>query len=134
MLLFVAYSKPSNLNSQLAPDIAGKPNHYDGYDEAKNVPHISFDAYQNAESATKKFVRKMLVDGLREQFNKFKESFTQFADDEGFVREGIVYCGAASPDENANNIPSNYKQNTGLLIENDGIGDSSSFNESNVCS
>jgi len=134
MLLFVAYSKPFNLNSQRATDIAGKPVHHDGYDVAKNVPHISFDAYENAEAATKKFVRKMLVDGLREQFNKFKESFTQFADDEGFVREGIVYCGADSPNENGNNVPNDYKQNTGLLIENDGIGDFDSFNETNVCS
>ena len=135
MLLFVAYSKPSNLNSQLAPDIAGKPDHHDGYDIAKNVPHISFDAYQNAEAATKKFVRKMLVDGLREQFNKFKESFTQFADDEGFVREGIVYCGAASPaGQNPNPPNETYKPNTGRLIENDGVGDSEAFNETNVCS
>jgi len=134
MLLVVACSKPSNLNSQLAPAIAGKPTHHDGYNSTKLVPHISFDAYQNAEAATQKFVRKMLVDGLREQFNKFKESFTQFADDEGFVREGIVYCGAASPAINGNDVPSDYNQNTGLLIESDGVGDSSSFNETDVCS
>ena len=133
-LMFVAYSKRPILNSQLAPDIAGIPVHQDGYNQTKNVPHISFDAYQNAEAATKKFVRKMLVDGLREQFNKFKESFTQFADDEGFVREGIVYCGAASPAGQNENPPALYKQNTGLLIENDGVGDSEAFNETNVCS
>ena len=130
-LLFVAHAERQGLKSQKATDIAGSPEHHvTGYDHKDDVPHISFDAYANAEVATKKFVRKMLVDGLREQFNSFKESFTQFADDEGFVREGISFCGAPS----TNAIPSEYKPNTGRLIENDGVGDSESFNETGVCS
>lgn len=133
-LIVGATSTGTVLKTQNANDIAGNPVHHDGYDIEKNVPHISFDAYQNAEHATKKFVRKMLVDGLREQFNGFKESFTQFADDEGFVREGISYCGAPSPEANNNKVPSDYKSDTGRLIENDGVGDSSSFNETDICS
>jgi hypothetical protein len=124
----------STLKSQRATDIAGKPTHFDGYNQTADVPHISFDAYQHAEEATQKFVRKILVDGLREQFTAFKQSFTQFADDEGFVREGISFCGAPSPEANGNEIPYVYKSNTGRLIENDGVGDSQAFNESNTCS
>tara|TARA_B110001450_G_C17665580_1_gene499361 strand:- start:2052 stop:4478 length:2427 start_codon:yes stop_codon:yes gene_type:complete len=133
-LVLSVTAEQSTLKSQRATDIAGKPTHFDGYNQTADVPHISFDAYQHAEEATQKFVRKMLVDGLREQFTAFKQSFTQFADDEGFVREGISYCGAPSPEANGNVVPVGYKSNTGRLIENDGVGDSEAFEEANICS
>lgn len=135
-LVLNATAAPNMLKSQDARDIVGLPDgtvhHTTGYNKTADVPHISFDAYTHAQEATKKFVRKMLVDGLREQFGEFKGSFTQFADDEGFVRSGISYCGAPSPNTNA--IPSDYKSDTGQLIQSDGIGDSTAFNESETCS
>jgi hypothetical protein len=132
-LVVSATAQPNRLTSQKATEIVHNTKHYTtGYNKTADVPHISFDAYNNAVDATKKFVRKMLVDGLREQFSTFKQSFTQFADDEGFVRSGIAYCGAPSFVTNA--VPDDYKSETGVLIESDGVGDSEKFNETKTCS
>jgi len=117
------------LKSQNADDIASIPEHKTQYQVNGTEAHISFSAYSDGQKATRKFVRKMLVDGLREQFSTWKKGFTQFADDEGFVRQGIVYCGS---DKHQNTFPTNFSTSTGSLVEADGYGQD--FDETEVCS
>ena len=134
VFLFAAASanvqRPADiLKSQNADDIAKIPEHKTQYNKSGVEEHISFSAYSDGQKATRKFVRKMLVDGLREQFSTWKKGFTQFADDEGFVRQGIVYCGS---DKHTNTFPTDFSTETGSLVEADGYGQE--FNETEVCS
>lgn len=125
----VSASRPSGLKSQDATDIAPNPEHKTNYSKHGMEEHISFSAYADGQKATRKFVRKMLVDGLRESFATWKKGFTQFADDEGFVRQGIVFCGS---DAHENVFPDGFSTNTGSLVEADGFGQD--FNETEACS
>jgi len=122
-------TKPKGLKSQDATDIAPNPEHKTQYTKQGMEEHISFSAYADGQKATRKFVRKMLVDGLRESFSTWKKGFTQFSDDEGFVRQGIVFCGS---DDHDNVFPTGFSTSTGSLVEADGFGQD--FDETEACS
>lgn len=130
-----ANQRVNPLRGQKATDIVAQnlPNFTD-HTQKGEIPHISFDAYskEGGRIATKKLVRKMMVDGLREKFIGFKHALTRFADPDGFVRSGIVYCNAANNQfEKIDPLnaglaselsPIAFHPATGRLIEFDGFG------------
>jgi len=120
------------LQGQRATDIADTPEHVTEYKTQGDLPHISFDAYElkGGVAATKKLIRKMMVDGLRERFGKFKKTLTREQDKDGIVREGIVFCNANN-DNDIDTPEAGYHASTGRLVEYDGFGQG--FNETGVC-
>ena len=88
---------PKNLKSQSASDIAPtKP--YTQADYKGFIYHESAEVRNNKEDAIEdasRIIRKAVAAGLRQHFGKLQATITAFADDDGFVREGIVYCGAS---------------------------------------
>merc|ERR1712166_1216009 len=59
-------------------------------------------------------------DGIRKDFEFIKSTLTQFADEDGFAREGIVFCGSGNQTK-----PAHYNADTGLLSLGDGYKKSS---------
>ena len=126
---------PKNLKSQSASDIA-PTNPYTQSDYKGFIYHESAEVRDNKEDAIEdasKIIRKAVAAGLRQHFGKLQATITAFADDDGFVREGIVYCGASEqaynsylatrPDFTANDtMPENFSPNSARLIEYDGWG------------
>ena len=126
---------PKNLKSQSASDIA-PTNPYTQADYKGFIYHESGEVRDNKEDAIEdasRIIRKAVAAGLRQKFGKFQATITAFADDDGFVREGIVYCGASeqaydpysqtTPDFTVNDtMPDEFSQNSARLIEYDGWG------------
>jgi hypothetical protein len=67
------------------------------------IPHIDTDQYANAKHRfveTKKRIRREIANGLRAAFPRIRSLVTAFQDEEGFVRNGIVFCGAEHDAQN----------------------------------
>lgn len=125
----------TNLKSQDASDIAPTGEYqeagYKGF-----IHHESAEVRDNKEDAildASKIIRKKVAQGLRQHFGKLQAVLTAFADDDGFVREGIVFCGASEqeydeeledrPDFTVNDtMPTTFHPNGARLIDYDGWG------------
>ena len=60
------------------------------------VPHIDVEMYSlkgHRFNETKLRIRRELANGLRAAFPRIRSLVTAFQDEEGFVRNGIVFCG-----------------------------------------
>ena len=108
--------RPDVLKSQLPEDVsnytedtytAPRPDNvthqifnYDGEERNEShmfVPHIDTDQYASKKHRfveTKKRIRREIANGLRAAFPRIRSLVTAFQDEEGFVRNGIVFCGA----------------------------------------
>tara|TARA_B100000795_G_scaffold98787_1_gene72568 strand:+ start:14009 stop:16144 length:2136 start_codon:yes stop_codon:yes gene_type:complete len=134
-LLLLATSSLIYTNAQNAESIAGEA-------QSKNPSHHgdTKHAATNFETieATTAIIHEKLVMGLRSEFDFLRNSITGGVDGEGFVREGIVFCGSGETDTNGKltTIPSYFSQTLtqGLTVE-DGWGGAQALNiaESDVC-
>ena len=128
-------ASPKTLKSQDATDIAPTSDYvdqsYQGFInyEGGEVNDNKEDAIEDAS----RIIRKRVAAGLRQHFGKLQAVLTAFADDDGFVREGIVFCGASEQEYDAINeerpeftvndtMPANFHENGARLIEYDGWG------------
>ena len=102
--------------NQDADDIAdGYPtNHEPGY--TGDTPHAR--AGSKAIAKTAAIIQREISNGLRTDFQFLRDSITAFADDDGFVREGIVFCGGKTVDKPS----TGYHLDTGSLNQVDGFG------------
>ena len=105
------------LGDQDPHDMAGYPQNEQGNVE-DSVPHER--AKGDGVAHTAAILAKELSDGIRKDFEFIKSTLTQFADEDGFVREGIVFCGSGSQTK-----PTHYNADTGLLSLGDGYKKSS---------
>jgi hypothetical protein len=119
--LFYANAKtmPRNLNNQ-PHIIAGDTNHsvpeYYG-----DMPHAG--AQGDSLDATTDILHEEIVNGLRSEFDFLRNSLTGSGDGDGFVREGIVFCGFTGvADGNLTNIPASFSSDTTSLVPEDGYG------------
>ena len=119
--LFYANAKtmPRNLNNQ-PHIIAGDTNHsvpeYYG-----DMPHAG--AQGDSLAATTDILHEDLVNGLRSEFDFLRNSLTGSDDGDGFVREGIVFCGFTGvADGNLTDIPASFSSDTTSLVPEDGYG------------
>ena len=125
------YKHPTKiLTSQKASDIAQKRD-FDPYSYEGFINHASGEVNSNKLDAVddaKRIIRKKIAQGLREHFGKLQAVLTAFADDDGFVREGIVFCGASDQEGSADLFsvndtkPEFFHENSARLIEYDGWG------------
>ena len=128
-------ASPKQLKSQDATDIAPTSDYvdqsYTGFInyEGGEVNDNKDDAIEDAS----RIIRKRVAQGLRQHFGKLQSVLTAFADDDGFVREGIVFCGASEQEYDTitqeraaftvnDTMPSNFHANGARLIEYDGWG------------
>jgi len=100
--------RPNVLKSQQPEDVSNYTNSTYAVPRADNVsttyndshvfiPHIDTDQYANVKHRfveTKKRIRREIANGLRAAFPRIRSLVTAFQDEEGFVRNGIVFCGA----------------------------------------
>ena len=110
---------PRNLNNQ-PHIIAGESNHsvpeYYG-----DMPHAG--ALLDTLASTTDILHEDLVNGLREEFDFLRNSLTGSDDGDGFVREGIVFCGWTNvTDGNLDDIPASFSNKTESLVPEDGYG------------
>jgi len=116
------------LKGQDPDDIADLPENSPHTHEG-DAPHQR--AVSESTASTAGVLQSEIASGLREDFQFIKDSLTQFADEDGFVREGIVFCGAAGLPTPATG---DYHSDTGRLVLNDGYGnDVSVVNDEAVC-
>ena len=107
------------VSNYTAPDYRGYTN-YEGLDVHTNKTLAINDA--------SRLIRKKVAQGLRQHFGKIRASLTAFADDDGFVREGIVFCGASTRENNlgpftvSDTMPSDFNEEGARLIDYDGWG------------
>lgn len=83
--------------SQQPEDIAAYGLNYTDPNKTAYIPHIDSERYAQLEQRfhdTKKRIRREIANGLRASFPRIRSLVTYFADEEGFVRNGIVFCGA----------------------------------------
>ena len=83
--------------SQQPEDIAAYGLNYTDPNKTAFIPHIDSERYSQLEQRfhdTKKRIRREIANGLRGSFPRIRSLVTYFADEEGFVRNGIVFCGA----------------------------------------
>jgi hypothetical protein len=119
--------KINSLKSIDAEDIAGETNF--------SVPEYQGDtkhhAAVNGEVAkTAAIIEQQLAIGMRTNFIYIKEAITQYADDDGIVRDGVVFCNAK--DDNGDEIrytspnftpdSKDYATDTENLVSSDGFG------------
>ena len=118
----------NNLQSQDASDIAPvaefTQHEYKGY-----IYHEGDEYHDNKDGAisgAQMIIRKKIAASLRTHFGKLQSVLTAFADDDGFVREGIVFCGAGRDESGAllaePAMPANFHEEGARLIEYDGWG------------
>ena len=118
----------NNLQSQDASDIAPvaefAQHEYKGY-----IYHEGDEYHDNKDGAisgAQMIIRKKIAASLRTHFGKLQSVLTAFADDDGFVREGIVFCGAGRDEKNnlleEPTMPANFHEEGARLIEYDGWG------------
>lgn len=135
-LLLLATSSLLYANAQTAVGIAGEatsfnPTHHgDTNHAATNFKDVD---------STAAIIHEKMVQSLRSDFDYLRTSITNGDDSEGFVREGIVFCGQGNPDTNQSlaNIPVSFSTLTAtssLTIE-DGFGGEQALNinEREVC-
>jgi len=115
------------LKSIDANDIAGETN----FSVPEYQGDIKHHAALNGEVAkTAAIIEQQLAIGMRTNFIYVKEAITQYADDDGIVRDGVVFCNAK--DDNGDEIryessgftpaTKNYAESTENLVSSDGFG------------
>ena len=102
---------------QDATDIAGGTQ-FSAPTAAGDTPHSRAGGPEVEKTAD--VIQTEISNGLRKDFQFIRDSMTAFADGDGFVREGLVFCGGptviAPPDG------TDYHEDTGLLNIVDGYG------------
>ena len=79
------------------PQYKGADGEYNGTRISGNVVHenaIGFGSNLEAVKETQKIVTREIANGLRASFPRIRELATAFQDEEGYVRNGLVFCGA----------------------------------------
>jgi len=121
-----AMRSPSVLKSASASDIAGETT-------ATNPTHQGDINHQstaeNTVLATAKIIEQQLAIGLRTNFVYIKNALKQFADEDGIVRMGVVFCNAKNETDDSS-IPysemtpeeADYYEFTENLVPGDGFG------------
>ena len=115
------------LKSINADDIAGETNF--------SVPEYQGDIKHHAAisgevAKTAAIIEQQLAIGMRTNFIYVKEAITQYADDDGIVRDGVVFCNAKNNTGNELVYQSsgftpaskNYAESTENLVSSDGFG------------
>lgn len=121
-----ALKSTSALKSASASDIAGETKHEEpGYQG--DIKHASTS--EDTVLATAKIIEQQLAIGLRTNFVYIKNALTQFADEDGVVRMGVVFCNAKNEDDDSSIPYSNitaksqdYYEFTENLVPGDGFG------------
>jgi len=106
------------LEAQNPDDIGGQPANTD-HTHQGDTAHAR--ASSGSIAATTAVLQAEIANGLRKDFQFIKDTLMQFADKDGFVRDGIVFCGAA-PTGNELDRTTAYNDPTGRLSMNDGYG------------
>ena len=106
------------LGDQDPDDIAGLPENTVHTHEG-DTPHSRANGGTVAQTTA--VLQADIANGLRKDFQFIKDTLMQFADKDGFVRDGIIFCGAEADGAqlyrtNVHNDP------TGRLSMNDGYG------------
>lgn len=107
---------------QDADDIAGFPSN-DAPTHEGDTPHARAGGETTQQTAN--IIQTEISNGLRKDFQFIRDSITAFADEDGFVREGIIYCGGAGgpgAPTAGSAAAANYHANTGSLNLVDGFG------------
>ena len=94
------------------------------------IYHESGNAHTEADKAiaeAAKVIRKKIASGMKSRFGKLYNKLTKFSDDEGFVRPGIVFCGASRSETTHTMLtepgaPEDFHASGGRLIDFDGYG------------
>ena len=80
-------------------------------------------------AATARIIEQQLAIGLRSNFIFIKQALTQYADEDGIVREGVVFCNARDEEDGAGRPYSDktaeslgYAKSTANLVPGDGMG------------
>lgn len=143
-LLFLATSTLLYANAKTTPrllgseDFAGEtklddPTHYG------DTKHVA--ANSNTLAATTEIIHQQLVDGLHEEFGFLQNSIRGDADTDGFVRDGIIFCGhTGNTDAKLTTVPEHFSLQTKMLVPDDGYGgsedaqpDESALCKANAC-
>jgi len=138
-LLFLATSTLLYANAKTtsrllgSEDLAGEtklddPTHYG------DTKHVA--ANSNTLAATTEIIHQQLVDGLHEEFGFIQNSIRGDADTEGFVRDGIIFCGhTENTDAKLTTVPQKFSLQTKILVPDDGYGGSQNDqpDESELC-
>ena len=109
------------------------PTHYGDTKHARAV--------DGSLQSTTNIIHDQLMNGLRQEFDFLHKSITGGGDTEGFVREGIVFCGRTFDDNGAQRedgnlaIPSAFSTDTTSLAVDDGYGgtEAMSVDEKTLC-
>ena len=102
---------------QDATDIAGGTT-FSAPTAAGDTPHSRAGGPEVSKTAD--VIQTEISNGLRKDFQFIRDSMTAFADGDGFVREGLVFCGG--PTVIAPPSGTDYHEDTGLLNIVDGYG------------
>ena len=138
-LLFLATSTLLYANAKTtsrllgSEDFAGEtelddPTHYG------DTKHVA--ANSNTLAATTEIIHQQLVDGLHEEFGFLQNSIRGDADTDGFVRDGIIFCGhTGNTDAKLTTVPEYFSLQTKMLVPDDGYGGSQNAqpDESALC-
>jgi len=118
------------LEGQNPDDIAGHPTNTDHTYEG-DTAHAR--ASSGSVEATTAVLQAEIANGLRKDFQFIKDTLMQFADKDGFVRDGIVFCGAATTGTELDRTAA-YNNPTGRLSMNDGYGnDITNIADRDIC-
>ena len=127
------FAPPTSLTSNKATEIA-PTGEYQTHKYQGLIYHEGGSAHTTVAGAIReagKVIRKKIASGMKQRFSKLFEKLTQFSDDDGFVRPGIVFCGAShneisgnllQGDEGEPAIPSSFHASGARLIDYDGYG------------
>lgn len=97
-----------------------------------DTPHARAEGLSVTNTAD--IIQVDITNGLRGDFQFIRDSLTAFADPEGFVREGLVFCGGATVIAEPS-TGEGYSPDTGLLNMIDGYGNTiSQTSEKTACS
>lgn len=132
----MALAMPSMVigQSQQPEDIASETMNYTepaAVNGTGYIPHIDSETFPTDSKRfqeTKNRIRREIAHGLRANFPRIRALVTEFKDEEGFVRNGIVFCGGehdqrtttGSTSENFFPLPADFGPDTGSLTLIDG--------------
>tara|TARA_B100000795_G_scaffold259243_1_gene234060 strand:+ start:4210 stop:6801 length:2592 start_codon:yes stop_codon:yes gene_type:complete len=91
-----------------------------------DIPHAA--THLTDVASTARIIEQQLAIGLRSNFIFIKQALTQYADEDGIVREGVVFCNARDTDGSGRPYTSKsaediqYAPGTSNLVPGDGLG------------
>tara|TARA_B100000795_G_scaffold98787_1_gene72567 strand:+ start:11383 stop:13836 length:2454 start_codon:yes stop_codon:yes gene_type:complete len=109
-----------------AHDIAGEATTVDPKNEG-TIGHAATQFDKNV-AETAKIIEKELAIGMRTNFIYIKEAITQYADDDGIVRDGVVFCNGKNDTDDSvaytspTKVSKGYAIGTANLVPSDGFG------------